>query len=303
MAIRCDLRLQLFARLFALGTISHELEFLLEQSRIGPLTEYMERWSHVVPSVGWLSRTGLALHFANVAVSLLILILPWSRELLCLLAVTFLGSEPASPERIASHCSMMAGALLIILALGLAEWIEGALQRTKHASASRAWYAWTLVGLKSICALTYFFAFFYKLNPGWFSSAGRAAGFLTMPLNPLLDLLGMPDTFRRLLASISIYGTLVIEFSLPVLLLMRRTRLLGCRIGLIFSLGMIAQGVGNFPVLIVAFYPAFLSLAQTRELVERCLARPTVARIIATVMFAAVLVHPARSQGQLDVPS
>ena len=55
--------------------------------------------------------------------------------------------------------------------------------------------------------------------------------------------------------------------------------MLGCFIGLVFHLPMIAQGVADFPVLIVGFYPAFLSLAETRELIRRCLARPTTARL------------------------
>jgi hypothetical protein len=281
-------RFKLFARIFALGTISHELEFLLEQARIGPMTQYMELWSRVIPSVGWSSRTGLALHFSDIAISLLILILPWSRELVCLLAGTFLFSELASPARIASHCSLMAGGLLVVLILGLAEWTELIARRRAPAVAPTEWYAWTLVGLRWICALTYFFAFFYKLNPNWFSSESRAPAFLLSPLEPLLDLLGVPGGYHLVLAPVAIYGTLAIELSLPALMLVERTRLAGALIGLVFNLGMILQGVSDFPVLIVAFYPAFLSLAQARELVHRCLARPTLARLAATALVSAL---------------
>jgi hypothetical protein len=287
-SLTSDLRIQLFARVFAVGTIAHELEFLLEQARIGPLTQYMELWSRVIPSVGWSSRTGLALHFANVAISLLILILPWSRELVCLLAGTFLFSELASPARIASHCSLMAGGLLVVLILGVAEWTERIARRRGPAIAPAEWYAWTLVGLRWVCALTYFFAFFYKLNPNWFSPESRAPAFLISPLEPLLDLLGVPDGYHLLLTPVAIYGTLLVELSLPILLLARRTRLPGGLMGLVFSAGMIAQGVSDFPVLIVAFYAAFLSLAQARELVDRCLARPTIARLVATAAFSAI---------------
>jgi hypothetical protein len=35
-----DLRLRLFAGLFALGTVHHELEFVLEQAPVGPFTQY-----------------------------------------------------------------------------------------------------------------------------------------------------------------------------------------------------------------------------------------------------------------------
>ena len=133
-----DLRLTIFARVFALGTISSVLEFMLEQARIGPLTEYMERWSRLIPSTGWSSRTGLTLQFASAAISILIFILPCSRELLCLLAGTFLLAQLASPERIASHCSMMAGALLVILILAIAEWIDLAARGRKRAAPSES---------------------------------------------------------------------------------------------------------------------------------------------------------------------
>src|SRR5687767_6533890 len=72
-----DLRIHLFAGLFALGTIHHEIEFVLEQVPIGPLTEYMERWGRAIPTVGWPSAVGIALHLANVAISLLLMALPW----------------------------------------------------------------------------------------------------------------------------------------------------------------------------------------------------------------------------------
>jgi hypothetical protein len=282
------MRFKLFARLFAVGTISHELEFLLEQARIGPMTQYMELWSRVIPSIGWSSRTGLALHFANVVVSLLILILPWTRELVCLLAGAFMLSELASPARIASHCSLMGGALAVVLVLGLAEWAERFAGRRDPATVPSEWYASTLIGLRWVCALTYFFAFFYKLNPSWFSPESRAPAFLISPLEPLLDLLAVPNSYRLVLAPVAIYGTLAIELSLPILMLVRKTRLPGVLIGLVFSLGMILQGVSDFPVLIVALYPTFLSLAQARELVDRCRAGPKIARLIATAIFAAV---------------
>jgi hypothetical protein len=89
------------------------------------------------------------------------------------------------------------------------------------------------------------------------------------------------------LAPVAIYGTLAIELSLPILMLVRKTRLLGVLIGLVFSLGMILQGVSDFPVLIVALYPTFLSLAQARESVDRCRTRPRIARLIAAAIFAA----------------
>lgn len=257
-ALASDLRLEIFARVLAFGTIAHVLEFIMEQARVGPLTEYMERWSRIIPSVGWSSRTGLALQMATVAVSLAIFFLPYTRELLCLLGATFLLSQLASPERIASHCSMMTGGFLVILFLAIAEWIDLARRGRAGTAVSSQWYRWTLIGLRWVCALTYFFAFFYKLNPNWFSIEGKAPGFLIRPLEPFLNVIGIADSAHRVLAPIAIYGTLAIELFLPMLLYFRRTRLPGFLIGVIFSLGMVGQGVADFPILIVAFYATFL---------------------------------------------
>jgi hypothetical protein len=54
-----DLRLRLFAGLFALGTVHHELEFVLEQAAVGPFAEYLERWGRVAPSIGRPSEVGV----------------------------------------------------------------------------------------------------------------------------------------------------------------------------------------------------------------------------------------------------
>lgn len=78
-----DRRLRVCARLFGLGTILHELEFALEPGAVGPLGEYMERWSRAVPSTGWPSEIGLALHGATAVLGLLLILVSGGRELDC----------------------------------------------------------------------------------------------------------------------------------------------------------------------------------------------------------------------------
>jgi hypothetical protein len=282
------LRLDLFAILFALGTLHHEAEFVREQYQVGRVVEYMERWRPVVPSVGWPSEVGVSLHAANVAVSLLIIVLRRRRELLSLLAVTFLLSQVASPHRVASHSGLMAAALLVIVTLAIGEWLQR-FARRKHLDPERGvWYSWTLFGLAVVCCLTYHFAFFYKLNPSWLSSGSAAPSFLIRPLAPILEPLGVPsDLYRPVLAAVAIYGTLIVELVLPLLLLLPRTRVLGCLVGLVFHLPMLVQGVLDFPILILACYPAFLSVTQARELVRRCLARPRAAHLALVVALGA----------------
>lgn len=294
--LRDDVRIHLFACIFALGAILHELEFMLEQALAGPLGDYMERWNRVLPSLSWPSELGVTLHMANVAISLLLLVLPWRRELLCLLAIPFLLSQLASPDRISSHSMVMTAGLLVILILGIAEWLERVVgrrpppgaasppeERNRSGSSRTDWYGWTLTGLAGVCALAYFFAFFYKLNPTWLSSDSAGPAFLIEPLSPILDRAGAPPVYRSLLAGIAIYGTLLIELALPVLLFLRPTRLLGCFLGLAFHLPMIARGVADFSAVTLAFYAAFLTLAQARELLRR-LARPSLGRLAGTAV-------------------
>jgi hypothetical protein len=277
-----DVRIGLFAFLFALGTLHHELQFILEQQRVGPIGEYMERWSRVKPSSGWPSEVGLAFHAADIIISLLILVLPWRRALLCLLAVPFLPSLLASPERIPSHTSLMAGALAVVLTLSAAEVVERVGGRRSARAERTDWYGWTLTGLTALCALTYLFAAFHKLNAGWF--AGNAgASMLAASLRPL----GVPPIAKTLLEDPVTYGTLAVELALPCLLLLRRTRLLGCLLGLLFHLPMLAEGVMDFPTVALAFYPLFLSPGQARHLLGRCLTRPSVPRLAGAVVIGA----------------
>jgi hypothetical protein len=271
---------------FALGTLHHELLFILEQQHVGPFTQYMERWAQAKPTSGWPSEVGVALHLADILISLLILALPWRRELLCLLAIPFLLSQLASPSKIASHNSVMAAGLALVLILGLAEWVERVIQRGQGRLRGTDWYGWTLTGLISVCTLTYLFAALLKLSPDVFWPAqsqvmdlmlpyARAAGMSTATA---LGLFGYPV----------IYGTILTELLLPILLLRERTRLLGCFLGLVFHLLMMGQGIVDFPTVILAFYPAFLSVNQARGWLKRSLAPPSPLRLASTLLLGAI---------------
>jgi hypothetical protein len=281
-ALITDVRLDAFAMMFALGTLLHELEFVREIAFAGPLTEYMERWGRAVPTTGWPSWVGVTLHLADAAVSLLVLLGRRRREGLCLLAVTFLLSQLVSPNRIASHSSLMFGGLVTILLLAIGEWTERVTGRTRSDPRSD-WYAWTLTGLAWICALTYFFAFFYKLNAGWFSSRSPGPIFLIGPLAPILDRIVSPSLSQPILSVLATYGTLLIELGLPPMLFHPRTRRLGFLVGAIFHFPMVLRGVTDFPVLMLAFYPAFLGLDEARELLRR-LARPGLGSLLGALV-------------------
>lgn len=280
-----DPRFSLFAIVFALGTLHHELQFILVQQTTGPFLGYMERLGQVYPSVGWPSSVGIGLHLANVLISLLILVAPWRRALLGLLTVPFLLSNLTIPLGIASHNTLMAAALALILILGLLELVDRVRRPASAPVPGTDWYRWTLVGLTWLCALTYAFAAFHKLNPRWFSPVNSpGVDFVLATLGSL----GVPRDAAGLLGYPIAYGVVLIEGGLPLLLMHSRTRLFGCLLGCLFHLPMLAAGVMDFPIVILAFYPLFLGVEEARALLARCLARPSPLRLACTLAVGGV---------------
>jgi hypothetical protein len=191
----------------------------------------------------------------------------------------------------------LVGAVVIIQGLALGELIER--RRRPGEAPPTDWYAWTLVGLTWLVALTYFFACLHKLNQDWLSPDGSAApAVLLASVEPLLvPLAGSPERALAIVAGPAIYSTLALELVLPILLFGRRTRLLGCLVGIGFHLPMLVQRVGDFPVLILAFYPLFLSAPEAQAVLARCLERPSPARLASGLALGAALVAlSARSE-------
>jgi hypothetical protein len=259
----------------------HELQFILEQQHSGSFATYMERWAAVKPTIGWPSEVGIALHLVDLLLGALLLVLPYRRVLLMLVGVSFSLTNLVSPERIASHNSLMVAALAIVLILGLAEMLDGAARRARPRTERTDWLGWTLTGLRSLCVLTYAFAVFHKLNASFFSLATSTAPPFALLF---LETAGISrDTALALFGYPTIYATLATEAVIPILLLRRSTRLLGCFIGVTFHLAMMAHGILDFPVLIVGFYPLFMSLEEARALLDRLLTRPSPVRMAITV--------------------
>ena len=239
----------------------------------------------LTPTLGWPSAVGIALHLADLVLGGLLLVLPWRRALLIPLAITFPLATLASPERVSSHSSLMIGALAVVLVFALAEIAERAGGRAPAGAAATDWYGWTLLGLRWLCALTYAFAAFHKLNSTFLSAA-------TSPAPPFLlrvsQTLGVPGGAAPFLAPVAIYGAVATEAALPLLLLGRRTRPVGCLLGATFHLIMMARGIMDFPLVILAFYPLFMTIDEARALVARCRARPSPARLVGAVAIAGV---------------
>ena len=280
-----DLRIQVFGALFGLATVHHELQFILEQQRTGPFATYMDRWSVIKPTVGWSSEVGITLHLLDLLLGALLLVLPYRRALLILVGLSFLLANLVSPERTASHNSLMVAASAALLILGSAELIENAVcQRWRRARTD--WYGWTITGLTWLCALTYAFAMLHKLNWTFLSLADSTAPpFAFVFVEPL----GISrETSLVVFGYAAIYGTLAIEAALPFLLMWRPTRMFGCFLGVSFHLAMMARGIMDFPTLILGFYPLFMTVDEARELLSRFATRPSPLRLATTVVVAAI---------------
>ena len=184
---------------------------LLEQQVVGPVDEYLDRWRNVVPTIDWPSAAGLAIAGAMLVLSLLTIALPSRRLMLALLALPALAWNLVSPERIPAHNSVMAAALAIVLLLALGEIVERRHRRSSPALWGGEWYAWTLTGLRVVCALTYVFSFVQKMNPAWFAGqAPTTTSFLYQPIEPLVGWLGLrPQPIRQLLTPLAVYGTIL----------------------------------------------------------------------------------------------
>lgn len=276
-ALATDVRFEVFAVVFAFGTILHELQVIRELMDTGPLLAYLDRW-RPVPTPPWPSWLAAALHLGNIAISVFVIAGRWRRETVCLLALTILASLLAIPHRLPSHNSVMAAGMGIVLVMAAGEWIDRFRHRHGSGRPRTDWCGATLSGLAWICALTYFFAFLYKLNRGWFSSASPAPDFLIPSVAPLLAPLGLHG-WRPIAAAVAIYATVLIELTLPPLLFHPRTRRFACLLGMLFHLPMVWGAVGDFPVILLAFYAAFLSRDDLHDLLRR-LSRPTAVRLV-----------------------
>jgi hypothetical protein len=298
-----DLRFRLFAALFALGLINHELQFILEQQRYGPFLQYLEILRPARTTIDWPSSVGVGLHLADLLVGVLVLLRP-DRGCFALLGLTFPVTLLVSPDRVASHCSLMAAAAVVVLLLGLGEAVEVALRPAARAAARVGWLRWSRLSLVAFCLLTYAFAGLNKLNTQWLSPAeSDVRDFVIAPIR----LLGLPlEPSLGLLLAPAMYGTIAVELGLALLLPWRRAAPFAILLGLLFHLPMLAQGVGDFPTVILAFYPLFLSEQQAAELVARYRSRPSPQRLALTLGLVAlgiVSIHRAHQPRELHALS
>jgi vitamin K-dependent gamma-carboxylase-like protein len=276
-----DERFDLFGALFGLALANHVLASISEKVPSGSLDSYIERWTAVKATVGWPSWSVQGLDLVLLLGALALMLLPWKRALLALLALPFALSLVATVERYSSHAVLIAFALVLVLLTTAGALVSRRLARR----GTTDWLGWTRLGLAGLLVLSYQFSAFYKLNPGWFAPRGDGAVFLA----GLAAQVGLPALAGQTLASSpSLAGVIAIEAALPFLLLWPRSRPLGLLLGILFHLLIMLRALADFSALVLAFYPLFLSRREASELLARARSRPPL--LVLALLFAATVV-------------
>ncbi|ATB42182.1 hypothetical protein CYFUS_007659 [Cystobacter fuscus] len=112
------------------------------------------------------------------------------------------------------------------------------------------------LGVQGLIVLTYFFAFLHKLNADYFSPERSCA-------SQLVDFLCWDRGVHspgliRFLRGVGIYGTVLVEGALPLLLLFPPTRPLALGVGVLFHFSMALLGIVNFSSMMYAGLMAFV---------------------------------------------
>ncbi|EAU66296.1 conserved hypothetical protein [Stigmatella aurantiaca DW4/3-1] len=109
------------------------------------------------------------------------------------------------------------------------------------------------LGIQGLIVLTYFLAFLHKLNADYFSPKLSCA-------SQLVDFLCWDRGLRgqKLLRLVSIYGTVLVEAALPLLLLFPPTRPFALGVGILFHFSMALLGIVNFSSMMYAGLMAFV---------------------------------------------
>lgn len=115
-------------------------------------------------------------------------------------------------------------------------------------------YALSAPGLRLLAILAYFFVTLAKINSGFFDPQLGCAATMTGWIFGKLRLGAPPES----IAIGSAYATILVEGGIPVLLCIRRTRVLGLVFGSLFHVILGINGFYNFSAVMLAMYVPFL---------------------------------------------
>lgn len=127
------------------------------------------------------------------------------------------------------------------------------------------WYAAFAPWVRIELCMLYFFTVFHKLNVAYFDLDWSCAVRMHVEINDRIPLLPAADWAKYA----SVYGTLIIETAIPLLLIFRRTRVTGVILGMLFH-GLLAlhphQGLFSFSATMTALFTVFLPLSIVEAL-------------------------------------
>jgi hypothetical protein len=192
-------------------------------------------------------RLHAAIHLALIAACLALVVWPRCAWLyvLCLVLVTLVIASYSL--RVSNHLIL---AWFMLLTLVLALVVEGGAPPPRLEVSG-----FVAAGIRGLVVLTYAFAFLHKLNRDYFSLERSSASQLTEFF--CWDR-GLRDRrLVRALALVGIYGTLLMEAAVPLLLLSSRTTRLGILAGLGFHFSLALLGIVNFSSMMYAGLVAF----------------------------------------------
>lgn len=127
--------------------------------------------------------------------------------------------------------------------------------------------------LRAELILIYLVAAFHKLNSDFFDAVAGCGAFI---INDIGSRVGLPEVTGSLASATSV-GGLAIEFTLPLLLVSRRTRVAGLVLGLVFhfAIGLSSNpGIYSFSAFVFGMYVVFLPVDRLASLLIVLRAHP-----------------------------
>lgn len=134
-----------------------------------------------------------------------------------------------------------------------------------HTDLASRWFRAAAPWLRIELCLLYFFTVFHKLNISYFDIDWSCAAKMHREISAWMPLLPGGNWAQHL----GIYGTLIIETAIPVMLLFGRTRVAGVILGMLFH-GLLAlhphAGLFSFSATMTALFTAFIPLETAASL-------------------------------------
>jgi hypothetical protein len=193
--------------------------------------------------------------------------------------------------RLSNHLVLAWFMLVVVLAADVAR---------ARGTTSAAADAVALAGVRGLMLATYALAFLHKLNAEYVdprrSWAAQFAGFLCWDRG--IRSANLVHAAERA----AIYGTLVAEAAIPVLLVLPPVRPAGFAVALAFHFALALLGIVNFSAVMYAGLLAFVpagSLDELTRLVPREVGAGTAAAVILACLVAVVAVTPRRANRHL----